>query len=158
MRKRDRQQLIRNLINQQQLSTQSELVAALEKQGCPVTQATVSRDMRELGVQKGTGRDGRVRYIIPPPRVRRDPGQVLARLLRETGATVRSAQNLVVVRSEPGTAPTVGLAIDDMERDDIIGTVAGDDTVLLVLTDTAVARRVQKILEDMIQGNEQELT
>ena len=150
MRKHERQQLIETLIRQQQLSTQSELAAALKKLGCPVTQATISRDMHELGVQKGTDREGRIRYIIPPQRVRRDPEEVLARVLRESGASVRGAQNLVVVRSEPGTAPTVGLAIDDLERDDIVGTVAGDDTVLLVLTDAAVARRVEKILGEMI--------
>ena len=151
MRKLERQQLLQSVIREQQLSTQSELAEALEKLGCHVTQATISRDMHELGVQKGTGREGRVRYMVPPQRERRDPEAVLARTLRESGATVRAAQNLVVVRSEPGTAPTVGLAIDDLEHDDIVGTVAGDDTVLLVLTNTAVARRIEDMLGEMIQ-------
>ena len=151
MRKLERQQLLQSVIREQQLSTQSELAEALEKLGCHVTQATISRDMHELGVQKVTGREGRVRYMVPPQRERRDPEAVLARTLRESGATVRAAQNLVVVRSEPGTAPTVGLAIDDLEHDDIVGTVAGDDTVLLVLTNTAVARRIEDMLGEMIQ-------
>ena len=152
MRKRERQQLLENLIREQQLSTQSELAEALEKLGCRVTQATISRDMHELGVQKGTDREGRVRYMIPPQRVRRDPEQLLARVLRESGATVKAAQNLVVVRSEPGTAPTVGLAIDDLGRGDIIGTVAGDDTVLLVCPTPQLASEVTKRLKRMLEG------
>lgn len=150
MHKRDRQQLIESLISQRRLSTQADMQAALKQAGCNVTQATVSRDMREMGVQKGTDRDGRVRYIVPPPQVRRDPEETLARVLGSFGATVKAAQNLVVVRSEPGTAPSVGLAIDGLERDDIIGTVAGDDTVLLVLADAAAARNMVKVLEGLI--------
>lgn len=155
MRKRDRQQLIETLIKQKRLSTQQQLVAALKRHGCDVTQATVSRDMRELGVQKGSERAGSVRYVIPPPVVRRDPADVLARVLRDSAATARQAQNLVVVRSEPGTAPTVGRVIDELNRDEVVGTVAGDDTVLLVLTDNTRARQMTKYLNDLIQGREQ---
>ncbi len=146
MRKRDRLQLIETLIRQERLSTQSALAAALKRLDCPVTQATVSRDMRELGVRKGTDRDGRVRYIMPPARARRDPVAVLARVLGESEATVRAAQNLVVVRSEPGTAPTVGRAFDELENEEIVGTVAGDDTVLLVMEDSQSARRIEDFI------------
>ncbi len=152
MRKRNRHQLIETLIRERRLTTQSELAAALEELGAAVTQATVSRDMREMGVQKGTGADGRVRYVIPPNRGRRNPEDALARVLSESDVMVRGAQNLVVVRSEPGTAPAVGRAIDELERDDIIGTVAGDDTVLLILADADVARRIAGYLTDLIEG------
>jgi len=152
MRKRDRQQLIESLIGQKRLSTQADLQAALKQAGCEVTQATVSRDMREMGVQKGTDREGRVSYILPPTRVRRDPQETLARVLGSFGATAKAAQNLVVVRSEPGTAPTVALAIDGLERDDIIGTIAGDDTVLLVLGDAAAARNIVKFLSELMRA------
>lgn len=152
MRKRDRQQLIETLINRKRLSTQGELAAALKKLGFPVTQATVSRDMREMGVQKGSDRQGRVRYIMPPAGVRRDPEEVLARVLRESAAGSRSAQNLVVVKSEPGTAPNVGRAVDEWEHPHVVGTVAGDDTVLLVLNDNAQARKMVNRLEKLSQG------
>ena len=109
--------------------------------------------MRELGVQKGTDRDGVGRYVMPPPRVRRDPEEVLARVLGESGAFAQAAQNLVVVRSEPGTAPSVGLAIDGMKSSDIIGTVAGDDTVLLVLADADAAKHMKGFLTKLIQGS-----
>ncbi|MHB0866015.1 MAG: arginine repressor [Thermoleophilia bacterium] len=155
MRKRDRQQLIETLIKQKRLSTQQQLVAALKRHGYDVTQATVSRDMRELGVQKGSGKNGGVRYVIPPPAVLRDPADVLARVLANSAASVRQAQNLVVVRSEPGTAPTVGRAIDELEREEVVGTVAGDDTVLMVLTTNTQARTIAKYFNDLIEGREQ---
>lgn len=151
MRKRERQQLIETLIGRQRLATQADLAAALRKLGCDVTQATVSRDIREMGVQKGTGSDGKVRFLMPAPTVRRDPEEVLARVLRDSAAGVRQAQNLVVVRSEPGTAPTVGRAIDELGREDVVGTVAGDDTVMMAIADSAGARRVVKYLNDLMQ-------
>ena len=142
MRKRERQQLIETLVRQGRLSTQAELVAALAKLGCEVTQATVSRDLRELGVRKGSDGIDRVRFEIPPARELRDPRQVLGRVLRESDARWQDARNMVVVKSEPGTAPTVGRALDQLEHPDIIGTVAGDDTVLLVLADSVRARKM----------------
>lgn len=151
MRKNKRQQLIETLIARRRLSTQGELVAALRKLGCRVTQATVSRDMREMGVRKGSDSKGRVRYFISPPRERRDPKEALAHVLRESGAGVRSAQNLLVIKSEPGTAPNVGRAVDEWENSDVVGTVAGDDTVLLVLGDSARADRMMSLLNNMIQ-------
>lgn len=151
MRKSERQQLIETLIKQKRLSTQDELVTALRSFGCDVTQATVSRDLRELGVQKGTDRDGRVRYVVPPPRVWRDPEEVLARVLLESAAEVLQAQNLLVIRSEPGTAPTVGRAVDELGREAIVGTVAGDDTVLLVTRDVSAASREAAYMKKLTQ-------
>lgn len=152
MRKRERQQLIETLVMQKPLSRQEELVAALKKFGCPVTQATVSRDIRELGLQKGTDRHGRVRYVVVPPRIRRDPEEVLSRVLGEAAATVQAAQNLVIIKSEPGTAPTIGRALDELEESDVVGTVAGDDTVLMVMPDGASARRMTKFINSRIQS------
>lgn len=150
MRKRDRQQLIETLIKNQRLYTQEELVAALGKLGCQVTQATVSRDMRELGMQKGIGPDGLVRYIISPAQSKRDPEEVLARVLRDSGATAQNAQNLVVVRSEPGTAPNVGRAVDELGYEDVVGSVAGDDTLLIVLPDSAGAKKMAGYLQSLV--------
>jgi transcriptional regulator of arginine metabolism len=141
MRKHERQQLTESLIKQKSLSTQEDLVAALKKFGCQVTQATVSRDMRELGVRKATDRNGKTR-------------EVLARVLLESESEIRQAQNLVVVRSEPGTAPNLGRAIDEIDHSDIIGTVAGDDTVLLVLSGSGQAKKITKYLKKLteVQG------
>lgn len=154
MRKRERQQLIGTLIGRQRLATQAELAAALRRLGCDVTQATVSRDIREMGVQKGADNDGRARFILPTPRVRRDPEEVLARVLRDSVASVRQAQNLVVLKSEPGAAPTVARAIDDLGRSDVVGTVAGDDTVMIAIADNAGARRLVKYLSEWLSVKE----
>ncbi|MHB0915186.1 MAG: arginine repressor [Thermoleophilia bacterium] len=151
MRKRERQQLIETLIKQKRLSTQEELVAALVKFGCDVTQATISRDMRELGVQKGTDGDGRVRYILPLPRVRRDPEEVLARTLLESGAEVLQARNLLVIKSEPGTAPTLGRTVDELGNSDIVGTVAGDDTLLVVVKSDSKAEKLAAYMNKLTQ-------
>lgn len=150
MRKRDRQQLIETLINKQRLATQRQLVAALGKLGCKATQATVSRDMREMGVQKGSDSEGRIRYVIFPPPAKRDPEEVLARVLRDSAATAYQAQNLVVLKSEPGTAPNVGRAVDELGHEDVVGTVAGDDTVLMVLADSARARKIAGYLKSLV--------
>lgn len=149
MRKRERQRLIESLIKGKRLSTQADLVGALRNHKCKVTQATVSRDMREMGVRKGSDRDGHTRYILPPPRERQDPEDVLSRVLRESEASAREAQNLVVIKSEPGTAPNVGRAVDELEHPGIIGTVAGDDTVLLVLANAPGARKMVRYLESL---------
>jgi transcriptional regulator of arginine metabolism len=152
MRKRDRLRLIETLIKEKRLSTQRQLVGALRRHGFDVTQATISRDLRDLGVRKGAGPDGQVQYLLPPPQAGTDPTQVLARVLRDSGATIRQAQNLVVVRSEPGTAPNVGRSIDELDRDDVVGTVAGDDTVVMVLADNGVAEEMAQYLNDLGKG------
>lgn len=151
MRKSERQKLIETLISRRTLSTQGALVASLRKLGCSVTQATISRDMREMGVRKGSDGRGGVRFFIATPRERRDPAEALAHVLRESGAGVRAAQNLLVIKSEPGTAPNVGRAVDEWAHNEIVGTVAGDDTVLMVLGDSAKAGRMGGMLKKMIQ-------
>lgn len=149
MRKRERQQLIAELISGQPLATQTELVAALAQRGCRATQATVSRDIGEMGISKGRDREGQVQYLLPPERAWRDPEESLSGALVRSVASVEAAQNLVVIRAEPGTAPNLGRAVDELEHADIVGTVAGDDTVLLVLRDTKSARLMGSYLESL---------
>ncbi|MEK7817737.1 MAG: ArgR family transcriptional regulator, partial [Actinomycetota bacterium] len=81
----------------------------------------------------------------------RDPEEALAYVLRESGAGVQAAQNLLVIKSEPGTAPNVGRAVDEWGHNDVVGTVAGDDTVLMVLGDSAKAGTMGGMLNKMIQ-------
>ena len=145
MRKSERKRLIATLIDEERPASQADLVAALGREGVAVTQATVSRDLREMGVRKGADRQGRFGYLLPAG-APRNPEEALSRVLAQSGARVTPAQNLVVVRLEPGTAPGAGRAVDELEHREIIGTVAGDDTVLLVLADGAAARRMAKYL------------
>jgi transcriptional regulator of arginine metabolism len=123
-----------------------ELAAA----GCVVTQATVSRDLREIGLQKGRDHGGRVRYaFVPNLEERPDPPMACSRMLKEFGRGLAVAQNLVVLRCDPGAAPSIGRVIDELDHDMILGCVAGDDTVLLVSKDQQTAQVVCDYLTDL---------
>ena len=137
--KHERQRLIASLIARKRVGTQHELMAALEAEGVRVTQATVSRDIRELGLEKRDDELGRPRYT-PPGRERRgDPRETLATLLTQFGRRAVAAQNLVVVQSEIGSAPAIARALDRIGHADIVGTIAGDDTCLVVAPDASRA-------------------
>src|SRR6476646_7890499 len=101
--KRERLRLIGSLVARKRIGTQLELRDALAEAGCRVTQATISRDLRELGLEKGKDSLGRPRYIAPHRARRTDPKEALAGVLRQFGRKATAAQNLVVVASELGT-------------------------------------------------------
>ena len=129
--KSERQRLIASLVTRKRIGTQFELLAALADAGCLVTQATVSRDLRELGLEKTHDALGRPRYV-PPEARRTDPRDALRRVLEEFGRRATAAQNVVVVHSELGSAPAIGRALDRVEHPLIVGTLAGDDTCLVI--------------------------
>jgi transcriptional regulator of arginine metabolism len=141
--KRQRQQLIRQVLRDCPVSNQPDLVEALAALGCEVTQATISRDLREMGLQKGRDGSGRVRYaFVPVVEDRIDPQAACRRMLKDFGRGLEVAQNLLVLKCDPGAAPTVGRVIDELEHELILGCVAGDDTVLLVCRDSQGAETV----------------
>jgi transcriptional regulator of arginine metabolism len=144
--KHHRHQLIRRLVRQKKVGTQLDLVRSLETLGCEVTQATISRDVRELGLQKSRDPFGRPRYVLPEQEERRDPQAAAARMLEAFAVTVIPAQNLVLLKCEAGTAPGLGRVIDELEHELILGSVAGDDTVLVVTEDPETARQVADLL------------
>jgi transcriptional regulator of arginine metabolism len=147
--KSERQRLIASVVTRKRIGTQFELLAALADAGCRVTQATVSRDLRELGLEKGHDPLGRPRYVLPETR-RPDPRDALRRVLGEFGRAVTQAQNIVVVHSELGSAPAIGRALDRLEHALIVGTLAGDDTCLVIALDpndaSALARELGTLL------------
>ena len=132
--KSERQRLIASVVTRKRIGTQFELLGALADAGCRVTQATVSRDLRELGLEKAHDPLGRPRYVLPETR-RADPREALRRVLGEFGRAVTQAQNIVVVHSELGSAPAIGRALDRLEHPLIVGTLAGDDTCLVIARD-----------------------
>jgi transcriptional regulator of arginine metabolism len=150
MNKRQRQQILRKVLKDRSVASQRELVDALGAAGCPVTQATISRDLRELGLQKGRDAVGRIRYVfVPASEERPDPPTACSRMLKEFGRGVQEAQNLLVVRCDPGAAPGIGRVIDDLEHEAILGCVAGDDTVIIVCKDTKSADAVCAYLTEL---------
>lgn len=139
--KGERQRLIASLVARKRIGTQLELLAALEAAGCTVTQATVSRDIAQLGLVKRQDELGRPRYALPVERPRRgDPREAARRILEEFGRRATAAQNLVVVQSELGSAPAIARALDRLGHPRIVGTLAGDDTVLVIARNPADAR------------------
>jgi transcriptional regulator of arginine metabolism len=143
--KAERQRLIASVITRKRVGSQHELLGALARAGCRVTQATVSRDLHELGVQKTRDDVGRPRYVLPDVR-RGNPQEALRRVLGEFGRTVTAAQNIVVVHSELGSAPAIARALDRLEHELIVGTLAGDDTCLVIARSAADANALAREL------------
>ena len=128
----ERERRIREIVEQHPVRTQEELAAALGRRGYAVTQATVSRDIKRLGLVKArTGRDG-MRYVLPE---QPSPVDVLRRLryaAAEYVLSVDAGEDLVVIHTVTGCANAVAEAIDEMRWPDVVGTVAGDNTILVV--------------------------
>ena len=138
--KPDRQRLVASLVERMRLGTQQELLAALEGAGCKVTQATVSRDIHELGLVKSRDPLGRLGYVLPDRERRIDPRETLDSLLEQFGRRASAAQNIVVVQSEIGSAPAIARALDRLDHPLVIGTLAGDDTCLVIARDAPRAK------------------
>lgn len=148
----DRERRIREIIGQQPVETQEELVDLLRTRGMGVTQATVSRDIKRLGLVKVPWTDGRFHYVLPE---RPSPADVLRRLQHAVTEYVLSAEageDLVVVHTLTGRANAVAAAIDEMQWEDVVGTVAGDDTILVVPRRRAVRGRVLLKLHRLMEG------
>jgi transcriptional regulator of arginine metabolism len=146
-----RQRLILSVVSRRRIGTQHELLEALAKAGCHVTQATISRDIRELGLMKTHDVLDRPRYAAPERGRRPDPRDALVAVLSQFGHRAVAAQNVVVVQSELGSAPAVARALDRLEHPRIVGTLAGDDTCLVIARDSRDADRLESELSGMIQ-------
>jgi transcriptional regulator of arginine metabolism len=149
--KGERHRLMASLVERMRLGTQQELLEALEGAGCRVTQATVSRDIRELGLAKMRDPLGRLRYVLPDREARTSPRETLDALLAQFGRSATSAQNLVVVQSEIGSAPAIARALDRLGHRLVVGTLAGDDTCLVVTQDARRARELARELSDAMR-------
>ena len=148
--KAERQRLVASLVERMRLGTQQELLDALESAGCQVTQATVSRDIRELALEKMRDPMGRLRYVLPNRERRIDPRETLTALLAQFARDAVAAQNVVVIRAEIGSAPAIARALDRLEHPFVIGTIAGDDTCLVIAADVTHARELARELGTMI--------
>jgi transcriptional regulator of arginine metabolism len=145
--KRARQQAIGDVIRQQHIRTQQELVAALREKGYRATQATVSRDVTEMGLLK-LPRDGGHVYVLPDSgaAVEVSGEQRLAGLLRDLPIEVHISGTLLVIRALPGMAHAIAAALDRARWADVLGTIAGDDTVFLACVDAAAVERTRQRL------------
>ena len=140
-RRNARIDLIREFVRSGRIRTQSELVDLLAERGLEVTQATVSRDIAEMGLQK---REGGGYYVLPED-------IFVRRMVKELVSEVVPAQNLVVVKASSGAAQGVAAALDGAELEGIIGSIAGDDTIMLITADNEAARKLAGIIQSFMK-------
>jgi len=143
-----RQAAIADIIQREPIRSQEQLRRRIKAEGFDVTQATLSRDIRDLGLVKG-GADGA--YQLPAQAVERPvaAASVLQRALAEYLARVDRVQQLVVLRTGPGQAQLLGVALDRARLPEIVGTIAGDDTILVIAPDARRARALVARLEEL---------
>jgi transcriptional regulator of arginine metabolism len=147
----ERRDQVRRLIAAGGVHTQGELVAALAERGVEVTQATVSRDLAGLGVVRGF-RGGRHTYLLPDDMTDGTGAAQarLRRLLADLPLAIAEAAPLVVLRTSPGAANAIASSIDLSQWGDVVGTIAGDDTIFVACTDAPAMRRFRARLERML--------
>ena len=126
-----RHEAIIDLVNNQDINTQEELMENLQKQGFKVTQATVSRDIKELRIFKALGKDGKYRYSTGG-RNALDKTSGFESLFASSVEEVDSAENIVVIKTMTGMAQAVCMSLDNIDFDNIVGTIAGDDTIFVL--------------------------
>lgn len=131
MNKGQRHIKIRELIADNDIETQDDLVYQLKSLGYNVTQATVSRDIKELHLVKVPTMDGRYKYSLPADQ-RFNPLEKLKRLMMDAFIRMDTAGHLIVMKTLPGNANAVGALIDNLDWDEILGTICGDDTILII--------------------------
>ncbi len=134
-----RQEKILEIITTQESETQNQLIEALAKEGLSSTQATLSRDIRELRLVKELGANGKHKYVSPAEGGVMNYAERLRTIFRESVTSLACAQNIVVIKTLPGMANAACSAIDSMAIRTIVGSLAGDDTAFLVMTDTQAA-------------------
>ncbi|HUX03871.1 MAG TPA: arginine repressor [Acidimicrobiales bacterium] len=136
MTKTQRQHRISELLEREVISTAAQIVARLQGEGIAATQATVTRDLQELGTIKVRDEHGSRRIVIASaPQISSAPIDHLRRMMGEWVVSVESSANLVVVRTPPGCAHVVASALDRSALDGVLGSVAGDDTILVIASD-----------------------
>ena len=148
--KRNRQEKMLELISRYEIDTQDELIARLRECGFDVTQATVSRDIRELKISKMMTGKGTYRYVLPK-QTASGSGQKFSTALIDSIVSVDSACNIVVIKTYPGLASAVATGIDAINMVEILGSIAGDDTIMVVVRDEESAEEIADKLKNMIK-------
>lgn len=149
--KNNRQEKILEIIASEAVETQEQLLARLQEYGIESTQATISRDIKQLHLIKEPAGNGRSRYTVSAQKTKLNFAGRLKVILRESVMKVDRASNLAVVKTMPGLGQAAGSAFDGMELQSVVGTVCGDDTVLVVLRDDASAEEFCAALSAMIK-------
>lgn len=148
--KTKRQQEILDIIASCEVETQEQLLEHLRDRGITTTQATISRDIKQLHLVKELTRGGVSKYAVSHHRTAANFSSKLRTIFRESVTSYDRAQNLVVLKTMPGLANAAGAAIDGMELPDLVGSLAGDDTLLLILRSDAAAEEFCEEIREML--------
>lgn len=149
--KRQRHEVVVDLINKYDIETQEELATYLKEEGFEVTQATVSRDIRELKLSKIATGNGKQKYII----LKNDDshlGDKYIRVLRDGFVSMNMAQNILVIKTVQGMAMAVAAALDAMKFPEIVGCIAGDDTIMAAIKSTDETKVVIDKINEILEG------
>jgi transcriptional regulator of arginine metabolism len=149
--KNARQEMIIKLIKEHDISTQEELTAKVKAAGFEATQATCSRDIKELGIIKITMPDKTTKYAVLDRTGDVAPGRLLA-VFANSLISVQSAMNMLVIKTLPGMAAAAASALDSMHLEDVVGTIAGDDTVFACATGPNEAQALVVTIRDMMES------
>ncbi len=151
MDKRRRRDIIRELIASRPPSSQQELVDQLTRKGIKADQSTVSRDLREMGVVRLPGKDGRSVYGFPGEPAGPASQDELRRRVRDFIIAVEASGNMVILRTAPGNAQAMAAILDRAQLDEVAGTVAGDDTILVVVREGYGAKDMERWFEELAE-------
>lgn len=150
--KAHRQSKIRQIIENQVIETQEDLAAALRARDIEVTQATVSRDIKDMQLVKIPYGNGKYRYAYPVDSQSLHSEDRMQRIFKEMVKKIDYSENIIVIKTLPGTANSVCIALDNARWPEIIGTVAGDDTILAVIKHSGMVEEIANKLESMSMG------
>lgn len=156
--KADRIEALKMIISSKELGNQEEVMEALAKEGFKVTQATLSRDLKQLKVAKAASMNGRYVYVLPNETMyKRIPNPRMAsEMLRIPGyRSINFSGNIAVIRTRPGYASSIAYNIDNSHIDEILGTIAGDDTIIMVVKENVTREQVISGLSAIVPGMEE---
>ena len=149
--KNDRQRRILEIVEREPIDTQEQLQQRLQEQGVICTQATISRDIKQLHLIKEPIGQGRYRYTVSSQRNRLNVADKMRSIFRESIISVDFAQNIVVIKTMAGLANAAAAALDGMNVPDMVGTLAGDDTTMLVMKDMESAKGFCEEIHEMLR-------
>ncbi len=148
MQKKQRHQIILDIISTNEIDTQEALTKKITEMGYNVSQATISRDIEELNLIKTTGNKLKFKYVKPNAKIDDVPKNIIE-LFKHVTVSIIEANNLIIIKTLSGNAGSAGMAIDHMHLKEILGTIAGDDTLLIITKNDVDAQIVLKILRDI---------
>jgi len=149
--KNRRHKMIREIIEQKKIETQCQLTEELQKHGFNVTQATISRDIKEIGLVKVASGENSFRYNFPPGLITGNSFDRAKRILRENMLKLEISHFILVLKTLPGAAQSVAFCLDGLGWKELIGSVAGDDTILLVARGNEDAHKMADNLQELAQ-------